>query len=147
MILKVWHSIHYKKHRYFLINTEPHFDVFSTGRKAFRDQEGTWRDAEDGVLSGGAITEGSVDSTIQLNFSLSPQTSNEFYYWIAAGTSHAEVERLNKHILERKPQQYLKYTENYWRVWVNKYEKDFADLSPEIVECYKRSLLIVRTQI
>ncbi len=139
--------IHYKKHRYFLINTEPHFDVFSTGRKAFRDQEGTWRDAEDGVLSGGAITEGSVDSTVQLNFTLLPQASNEFYYWIAAGTSHTEVDRLNRHILERKPEQYLKYTANYWRVWVNKYEKNFADLSPEIVKCYKRSLLIVRTQV
>ena len=58
--------IHYKKHRYFLINTEPHFNSFATGRKAFRDQEGTWRDAEIGVLRGGPITEGSVDSTIGL---------------------------------------------------------------------------------
>ena len=138
--------IHYKKHRYFLINTEPHFDSFATGRKAFRDQEGTWRDAEDGVLIGGTITEGSVDSTIQVNFSFDAQSSNEFYYWIAAGTSHAEVFRLNQHILERTPQQYLNYTENYWRVWVNKNETDFADLSPEIVELYKRSILIVRTQ-
>ncbi|HKX83781.1 MAG TPA: hypothetical protein VJL58_06165, partial [Pyrinomonadaceae bacterium] len=32
--------IHYKKHRYFLINTEPHFQQFATGRKAFRDKEG-----------------------------------------------------------------------------------------------------------
>ncbi len=138
--------IHYKKHRYFLINTEPHFDIFATGRKAFRDQEGTWRDAEDGVLNGGAITEGSVDSTIQLNFALQPQDTFEFFYWIAAGTSHAEVCRLNQHILEQRPQQYLNYTENYWRVWVNKNEKDFADLSPEVVALYKRSLLIVRTQ-
>ena len=44
--------IHYKKNRYFLINTEPHFHSFTTGRKAFRDQEGTWRDAEDGELNG-----------------------------------------------------------------------------------------------
>ena len=139
--------IHYKKHRYFLINTEPHFDVFATGRKAFRDQEGTWRDAEDGVLNGGAITEGSVDSTIQLNFTLPPQDAFEFFYWIAAGTSHAEVRRLNQHILTQRPQQYLNYTENYWRVWVNKNEKDFANLTPEIIELYKRSLLIVRTQM
>ena len=138
--------IHYKKHRYFLINTEPHFDIFSTGRKAFRDQEGTWRDAEDGVLSGGAITEGSVDSTIQLNFTLEAQATYDFFYWIAAGTSHTEVSRLNQHILEQKPQQYLDYTESYWRVWVNKNEQDFADLSPEIVNLYKRSLLIIRTQ-
>ncbi len=139
--------IHYKKHRYFLINTEPHFDNFSTGRKAFRDMEGTWRDAENGELSGGAITEGSVDSTIQLNFKLEPHGSYEFFYWIAAGTSHAEVGRLNNHVLEEKPQKYLAYTENYWRVWVNKNETDFADLSPEIIDFYKRSLLIIRTQV
>ena len=138
--------IHYKKHRYFLINTEPHFDVFSTGRKAFRDQEGTWRDAEDGILNGGAITEGSVDSTIQINFSLKERGVFEFFYWIAAATSHEEACRLNRHVLEQKPQQYLHYTENYWRVWVNKNENDFADLPPEVVSLYKRSLLIIRTQ-
>ncbi len=138
--------VHYKKHRYFLINTAPHFDNFSTGRKAFRDQEGTWRDAEDGELHGGAITEGSVDSTVQVSFRLEAQDSFEFFYWIAAGTSHAEVLRLNEHILDRKPEQYLGYTENYWRVWVNKNETDFADLAPEIVELYKRSLLVVHTQ-
>ncbi len=139
--------IHYKKHRYFLINTAPHFDVFSTGRKAFRDQEGTWRDAEDGVLRGGAITEGSVDSTVGLHFALEGGKVYEFFYWIAAGFSHEEVARLNAHIIEQRPQKYFDYTENYWRVWVNKDETDFADLSPEIVEFYKRSLLIVNTQI
>ncbi len=62
--------IHYKKHRYFLINTLPNFDAFATGRKAFRESEGTWRDAEDGKLKGGATTEGSVDSTIGVYFQL-----------------------------------------------------------------------------
>src|SRR5829696_4695187 len=62
--------LHYKRDRYFLVNTEPHFDTFVTGRKDFRDQEGTWRDAEDGVLQGGAITEGSVDSTIGIHLNL-----------------------------------------------------------------------------
>jgi oligosaccharide amylase len=138
--------IHYKKNRYFLINTEPHFNNFSTGRKAFRDQEGTWRDAEDGELLGGAITEGSVDSTVQINFNLEAQGVFEFFYWIAAGESHKEVCLLNKHVLEERPQNYLDYTENYWRAWVNKNDTDFADLSQEIIELYKRSLLIVRTQ-
>ncbi len=138
--------IHYKKHRYFLINTAPHFDDFSTGRKAFRDQDGTWRDAEDGLLNGGAITEGSVDSTIQINFSLDERGEYEFYYWIAAGTSHDEVLKLNLSVINQTPSDYLDYTENFWRAWVNKNEVDFADLSPEIVEEYKRSLLVVRTQ-
>ena len=139
--------VHYKKHRYFLTNTAPHFDAFATGRKAFRDSEGTWRDAEDGRLSGAAITEGSVDSTVGVHLQLAARETKEFYYWICAGTSHAEVCRLNKHIIEQTPQNFLDYTENYWRAWVNKNNTEFADLPPEIVGLYKRSLLILRTQI
>ena len=139
--------IHYKKDRYFLINTAPHFDNFATGRKAFRDQDGTWRDAEDGNLNGGAITEGSVDSTVQINLSIEAKGTKEFYYWICAGLSLPEVTELNLHVKNQTPETYLNYTENYWRAWVNKNDTDFADLSPEIIELYKRSLLIIRTQI
>ena len=139
--------VHYKKHRYFLINTAPHFDVFSTGRKAFGEQEGTWRDAEDGILSGGATTEGSVDSTVGVYLDLEAGGEREFFYWICAGTSHEEVVKLNRHVQEQTPQRYLNYAENYWRVWVNKNETDFADLPQKIVSLFKRSLLIVRTQI
>ncbi len=139
--------IHYKKHRYFLINTEPHFAAFSTGRKAFGKEEGTWRDAEDGHLEGGAITEGSVDSTIGLAFSLAGGETGEFYYWIAAGTTHDEVARLNRLVLTRRPQEYLAYTANYWQAWVNKNDTDFDGLPTEIIDFYKRSLLIMSTQI
>ncbi|MGI9034724.1 MAG: glycoside hydrolase family 15 protein, partial [Pyrinomonadaceae bacterium] len=59
---------------------------------------------------------------------------------------HAEALELNRHLLEQTPQNFLSYTENYWRVWVNKNEIDFADLSPEIVELFKRSLLVIRNQ-
>src|SRR6185437_17176730 len=38
-------------------------------------------------------------------------------------------------------------TRNYWHRWVNKQEEDFADLAPELVDLYKRSLLVLRTQI
>ena len=139
--------IHYKKDRYFLINSEPHFNVFTTGRKAFREQEGTWRDAEDGELNASAITEGSVDSTVGLHFSLAAQSSYEFFYWVAVGKSYDEVCSLNQHVLEERPQKVLDYTENYWRVWANKNDGDFDGLPPEIVRLYKRSLLIIRTQI
>jgi oligosaccharide amylase len=139
--------IHYKKHRYFLINTEPHFETFATGRKAFRGQEGTWRDAEDGNLQGGVITEGSVDSTIGVHFSIDSGETFEFYYWIAVGTSHGEVANLNSLVTHRTPQVYLDYTANYWRVWVNKNDKDLSGLPPAVADLYKRSLLIVHTQI
>lgn len=139
--------VHYKKHRYFLINTEPHFDSFATGRKAFQGQEGTWRDAEDGELQGGAMTEGSVDSTIGVHFTLAGDAQFEFYYWIAAGTSYMSVAELDALIREQPPQKFLDYTANYWRAWVNKNNTDLSDLSEKATELYKRSLLIVHTQI
>lgn len=139
--------IHYKKHRYFLIKTEPGFDSFATGRKAFQGREGTWRDAEDGNLQGAAITEGSVDSSIGVFFTLSPHSIEEFYYWIAAGTSYDEVAGLGNLVIRRGPQDYFDYTANYWRAWVNKNDNDFRLLSTDLINLYKRSLLIIRTQI
>ena len=35
--------IHYKRDRYFLINSAPRFEFFTTGRKDFGGMEGTWR--------------------------------------------------------------------------------------------------------
>jgi oligosaccharide amylase len=138
--------IHYKKHRYFLIKTQPQFDQFAAGRKAFGEQEGTWRDAEDGQLSGTAISEGSVDSTIGVSFDLEAGSEYGIYYWIAAGVSRDEVYRLNKIVEYKRPEEFITYTGNYWKAWVNKNDTDLKALPDEVVELYKRSLLIISTQ-
>ncbi|NMS24649.1 hypothetical protein, partial [Vibrio parahaemolyticus] len=44
-------------------------------------------------------------------------------------------------------QDYFDYTANYWRAWVNKNDNDFRLLSTDLINLYKRSLLIIRTQI
>ena len=139
--------IHYQKQRYFLMATEPAFDAFATGRKDFHGQEGTWRDAEDGELHGGATTEGSVDSTIGVHFEIEGRGSAEFFYWIAAGESYDEVARLDRLVHNRGPAAYLDYTENYWRVWVNKDDADYSPLPDHIADLVIRSLLIIHTQI
>ena len=59
--------IHYRKRRYFLINgynDHQGIEEFAMGKSDYRGLEGTWKDAEDGQLSGHAIEQGSVDSTI-----------------------------------------------------------------------------------
>jgi GH15 family glucan-1,4-alpha-glucosidase len=139
--------IHFKKHRYFLINTEPHFDQFATGRKAFRSNEGTWPDAEDGELHGNATTEGSVDSTIAVHIDVGENAEYDVYYWIAAGTSYEDVSHLDRSIFTRTPGSYFDSTSHEWNAWVNKSPVDLGDLSDEIVRLYKRSLLIINTQI
>ena len=135
--------IHYKKHRYFLINTLPHFDQFATGRKAFRNMEGTWRDAEDGELHGGAITEGSVDSTIAVHGS----GEFEFYYWIAAGTSHHQVSKINRRLLESSPDSLFEKADLRWSHWLSKYEFQLDSVNEKVRSLFIRSLLITESQI
>jgi glucoamylase len=141
--------IHYKGKRYFLISTDAAEGVesFATGRKAFRGAEGTWRDAEDGQLAQSAITEGSVDSTIGRTLVIEPEGAAEMFYWIAAGKSYGEVAQLNHFVRVRHPRTLIERTSDYWRAWVNKNETDFGNLPTEVVRLFKRSLLVVRTQI
>jgi GH15 family glucan-1,4-alpha-glucosidase len=139
--------IHYKGQRYFLIGADSGLESFATGRKAFQGQEGTWRDAEDGRLEMSAITEGSVDSTIGQSFKLEAGATGEMFYWLAAGASHAEVAQLHRLAQDKSPAALLTRTRDYWRAWVNKNDLDFQDLPASIVQLFKRSLLITRTQI
>lgn len=140
--------IHYKGRRYFSVATDAPegVETFATGRKAFQGHEGTWRDAEDGVLTDHAIFEGSVDSTVGRTLRLAPGGEAEMFYWVAAGESREEVGVLGRLVRERGPAALLGRTESYWRAWVNKDEIDFADLPAEVVRLFKRSLLVVRTQ-
>jgi GH15 family glucan-1,4-alpha-glucosidase len=143
--------IHYKSQRYFLINccdpAKCGVDHFAAGIKELRGAEGTWRDAEDGTLSGNPIAQGSVDSTLGINLQIKAHGENTAHYWIAAGMNHSEVVKLNKVIWEKTPEELIRRTENYWKMWVSKEVFNFYDLPQKLVSFFKRSLLIIRTQV
>ncbi|MBI4344785.1 MAG: glycoside hydrolase family 15 protein, partial [Euryarchaeota archaeon] len=147
----VVHSIiHYKKKRYFLINGRSGKEgiyQYSTGWAGFAGAEGTWRDAEDGVLSNNPIAQGSVDSTVSLRATVPKDGRAIIYYWIAAGRNFREVDRLNRYVLEHGPGKLIDETEIYHRSWVEKQELNFDKLPEKVVNLFKRSLLIIRTQI
>lgn len=143
--------IHYKENRYFLMSSireNAHgIDQFATGRKEFQGLEGTWRDAEDGRLEGNPISQGSVDSTLGISVALPPHNDKTVYYWICAGNSFEEVDRLNRIILGHGPEYITRRTTNYWKAWLNKSELILPDLPPKILDLFKKSLLILRTNI
>ncbi len=143
--------IHYKGPRYFLVNCSAG-DVwgvreYATGIKRHQGAEGTWRDAEDGMLGGNPIAQGSVDSTIGAYMEIPSLGEAVVYYWIAVGKNYGEVNALNDILLSEKPQKIIDRTASYWRYWVNKEEFDFGNLPQDVVDLFKRSLLILPTQI
>lgn len=143
--------IHYKENRYFLMsgirNHQQGIDQYATGIKEFHGLEGTWKDAEDGRLEGSPMAQGSVDSTLSFWIQIAPEGEQTIYYWIAAGKAYAEVSQLNKMIVGHGADYFINRTGNYWNAWVNKEETSFADLPEKIVALYKKSLLILRTNI
>lgn len=140
--------IHYKSKRYFLINaaTEGSTGVaeYACGRGGIGGLEGTWRDAEDGQLSMNAVQQGRVDSTIGVTAELLPRGNATLFYWICAGERYGEVRELDARLIEETPARVIARTASFWYTWVNKSGEDLHDLPDEIVELYRRSLLVLR---
>ena len=144
--------VHYKGRRAFLISgtSGGHsfgLTSFAIGQKDAPGKEGTWRDAEDGVLSRNPVAQGSIDSVGMLSFRVPATGSSTVVFWMAAGESYEEVRELDKLVRERGPASFLARTKDYWRLWANKDESIADHLPTEIARLYKRSTLIIRTQV
>jgi len=143
---------HYKGQRWFMINAQREgspegVDQWAVGVKEVRGFEGTWRDAEDGTLSGNAVAQGSVDSTVALHLSVPAQGAATGWYWIAVGDCFQEVTRVNRTVRRKGPATFLQRTNDYWRLWVDKGVPVPFPLPPAICHLYRRSLMVLRTQI
>lgn len=141
---------HYKRNFYFMANGRAQnrgIYQFATGVKRFAGAEGTWRDAEDGVLEGNPIAQGSVDSTISFRLDLAPNSETTLYYWLVCGRNYQEVRRLNQYVLEETPQNLLRRIEAYWRHWLRRAPQPAPGLPPELGELYYKSLLLVRAHM
>lgn len=143
--------IHYKDNRYFLIsfrvgNTDG-VPLYATGNKDIGGAEGTWRDAEDGVLGGNPIAQGSVDSTVGASVFVPARGAADVYYWMAAGRDFQAVARIDRTVRKKSPAEMLRRTRNYWKLWVENTDGNTADLSALAADRYRQSLVIVRSHI
>ncbi|MDP8235695.1 MAG: glycoside hydrolase family 15 protein [Candidatus Erginobacter occultus] len=143
--------VHYKGPRYFLINISragrAGIEEYSTGKKEHAGLKGTWVQAERGRLDRNPISQGSVDSTAAVRLELEPGGEETVYYWIVCGTSFAEVDAKNRMVEEKGPELFLRRTFDYWRLWSGKEPLDFGPLPAPARNLYRKSLLILRTQI
>ncbi len=144
----------YKDDAYFIINAtdgkKTGIDHWAIGSKRVGGAEGTWRDAEDGVLGRNAISQGSVDATVGFNLSVEPGQVGEVSMWFACGDSYDRIVELNRIIVERGVSRFHTRTEAYWRLWVRKEPQALAEakvLPPAVRDLYLKSQLILRTQI
>jgi len=141
---------HYKGAFYFLFSGTAggvginHFTCGATADDRFACTAG---DAEDGNLEGRPVADGVVDSTIGLNLDLPADGEATAYFWMVAGSSLAEVRRGQQLVSDHGPDKLIEEATVFWLEWCRRQEPEMADLSSEVDSLYKRSLLIIRTQI
>lgn len=139
--------IHYKGRRVFLVSAktnEAYFDDYSVGLLGIEGKEGTWRDAEDGMLQKSGIEHGSVDSVIGLSLFIRAGSERTVSYWIAAGQSYRVVARIHRDILTRGPEHLRRTTRDFWRAWVNRMTFESCNVDQALIDLYHRSLLVMR---
>lgn len=160
---------HYKGGRWFLANgaiavsgeaagpewtptedTTPGLQVgvqqWACGLKEIHSLQGTWRDAEDGELSGSSVAHGSVDSCIGFTVQVPARGERTVYYWLAAGEDFETVAGINRSVRRRGPEHFLRRTQEYWRLWLATHRPAFDGLPEPVGAQYLRSLLTIRTQ-
>jgi GH15 family glucan-1,4-alpha-glucosidase len=119
---------------------------WACGHKGVGGREGTWRDAEDGHLSGNSVAQGAVDSTVGFNLLLPASGKATVFYWLCAGQDFEAVTGINRLIRQRGPQVFLDRTGAYWRLWLKANRSDLSVLPDKVSEHYRMSLLAIRTQ-
>ena len=143
--------VHYKGPRYFIIsgttqNSEG-LDQFAVGQKNVNGKKGTYIDAEDGLLSGNTIAQGSVDSVIGLHLQIKAMSQEKAYYWLTAGETWQDVRRLDAIVKHKSPELLIKRTSDYWHLWIHKETLSLDQLPPKVTTLYRRSLLVLNTQV
>jgi GH15 family glucan-1,4-alpha-glucosidase len=139
--------IHYKGRRVFLtggVCDGVSFDDYSIGFCGIEGKEGTWKDAEDGLLSQNSIEHGIVDSVIGWSRDVGEKQSMTVHYWIAVGETYREVAGLLSYIKEKTPDHLIESTKNFWRAWSHQFTSDIGYLSPKIQKVFLNSLLVMK---
>ena len=139
--------VHYKKDFYFAFCSLPVFSQFATGRKEWMGLEGTWRDADDGILSGNAVSNGPVDSCVAWNLNaVEHGESRTVDVFMAVGRHFTDISKLHAFAMEQGFDEAVKQTQRYWQNWLSQgQDKNLAILPSKVHDVYNRSLLILRS--
>lgn len=120
------------------------YDQYAIGNYAIEGKEGTYRDAEDGELSGNAVEHGGVDSVMRFPSGLSGGERARFDYWIIAADSQFSAEKIHHQLLSEGVERRLAKTRQYWQSWLATASGQIHSIDPYYVDEVKKSLMVIK---
>jgi len=143
--------LNYKGKRNFVISgckgDGSSFDQYGIGNYGIEGKEGTFRDAEDGHLSGNAVEHGRVDSAIGFNLDIPAHTSQRVGYWIVAAQTRDDALEAHAQIMKSTVHERHEITQKFWHDWIGVAEHSIMELDSKYRAQVINSLLLIKSHI
>lgn len=120
------------------------FDQFAVGSYNIEGKAGTFKDAEDGMLSNNSVEHGGVDTVIRLQNDTDARASFTLDYWVAAADSQTDAEVIHDMYRRNGLAARLDAARAYWKNWLSISEKRLADLPAEQRRAVEKSMLVIK---
>lgn len=120
------------------------FDQYAVGNCGIEGKEGTFKDAEDGELSGNAVEHGGVDSVMRLSMRLGALQSKTVDYWIVAANSQQDAEAKNLELKKYGLVSRLRDTRRFWHDWMAVAEPKLRQVDDKYLSMTKKSMLVIK---
>jgi|AntRauTorcE11897_2_1112592.scaffolds.fasta_scaffold00030_15 GH15 family glucan-1,4-alpha-glucosidase len=123
------------------------FDQYAVGNFGIEGKEGTYRDAEDGELSGSAVEHGGVDSVIRFTDKVEADATAEIEYWVVASDSQYTAQKIHESVLKQGLPALFHDNRAYWSDWLGVAANTLHSIHPEYITLTKKSLLLIKAHI
>lgn len=123
------------------------FDQYAVGLYGKADREGTFRDAEDGLLSGSAVEHGGVDSVLGFNLNMDSGEEEQINYWIVASDSQFHAELVHQALKQKGIQKRQERTRKFWKNWLDISSEKTNKIDEEYRGLAKKSLMVIKAHI
>jgi GH15 family glucan-1,4-alpha-glucosidase len=120
------------------------FDQYAVGSYGIEGKDGTFKDAEDGVLSNNPIEHGGVDTVIRFQNDTEARGSFIVDYWTVAADSQSDAEEVHELYKNQPLLNRLRATRAYWQTWLQRSGERLARLSDEHRRAVQHSMLIIK---
>lgn len=137
--------LHYKRGFYFEFFSDPTFTRAVCGEHTLKGLQGTYVDAEDGVLEGRQIAHGAADSAMQWDLNVRPDADSVVRLFVAIGGSADATHRIRDYVRNGGAGRFERESKAFWETWVTRRVPQLpAGLSERARELYRSSILVMR---
>lgn len=120
------------------------FDQFAVGSFGIEGKQGTYKDAEDGELSGSAVEHGGVDSVIRFSCEVASFDSAAVAYWVIASDSQSSADKIHADYMKSGIEHEIEKTRKRWHTWLERSSLQRKKVPEAYTEAVTRSLLIIK---